>query len=144
MDPQGIQEFRETVLRLNKEKNISVVISSHILGELSKFITKLGIIHNGKLIKESKLNDLEHENQDHITIKASNVKNIVTFLEDKLNIKSVNVVSDNEINVFESLDKPELITHELIRAGILFDTIHLERFSLEDMFLNLTGGVKHA
>lgn len=52
LDPEGIKEIRELILRLNKERKITVLISSHILGELSKFATRYGIIHQGKLIEE--------------------------------------------------------------------------------------------
>ncbi|UUX34938.1 ABC transporter ATP-binding protein [Fundicoccus culcitae] len=144
MDPQGIAEFRQMILRLNRERHISVVISSHILGELSKFITKLGIIHEGQLIKEARLSDLEHENQDHLTIKAADLKPIVAFLEDQLHITNFTVISPTELHIFEHLQAPESISHPLIKAGILFDTLELDRHSLEDMFLTLTGGAVHA
>ena len=52
LDPEGIKEIRELILKLNKEKDITVLISSHILGELSKFATRYGIIHQGRLIEE--------------------------------------------------------------------------------------------
>ena len=52
LDPEGIKEIRELILKLNKEREITVLISSHILGELSKFATRYGIIHQGKLIEE--------------------------------------------------------------------------------------------
>lgn len=52
LDPEGIREIRELILKLNKDRNITVLISSHILGELSKFATRYGIIHEGKLLEE--------------------------------------------------------------------------------------------
>ncbi|MDL2251129.1 AAA family ATPase, partial [Lachnospiraceae bacterium OttesenSCG-928-J05] len=52
LDPQGIREIRELIVRLNKEEKITVLISSHILSELSKFATRYGIIHNGQLVEE--------------------------------------------------------------------------------------------
>lgn len=144
MDPQGIAEFRETILKLNQERKITIVISSHILGELSKFINKLGIIHEGKLLREECLNDFESENRDRIILKAQDLNPIVAYLEEHLQLKAFKVVSPHELYIFEHLTQPELISHGLIQAGILFDLFYLERFSLEDMFLNLTGGVHHA
>lgn len=52
LDPEGIKEIRDLILRLNHDRKITVLISSHILGELSKFATRYGIIHQGKLIDE--------------------------------------------------------------------------------------------
>ena len=58
LDPEGIKEVRELILKLNRDRKITVLISSHILGELSKFATRYGIIHHGKLIEEFTENQL--------------------------------------------------------------------------------------
>ena len=58
LDPEGIKEVRELILKLNRDRKITVLISSHILGELSKFATRYGIIHHGKLIEEFTQNQL--------------------------------------------------------------------------------------
>lgn len=64
LDPQGILEIRNTILKLNKEKNITFIISSHILGELSKMATRYGIIDKGKLIKEMTAEELNTQGDD--------------------------------------------------------------------------------
>lgn len=58
LDPEGMKEVRELILKLNQEQHITVLVSSHILGELSKFATRYGIIHHGKLIEEFTEEDL--------------------------------------------------------------------------------------
>ena len=140
MDPQGIVEFRETILRLNQDRNITVMISSHILGELYKFVNRIGIIHEGKLIKEVSKQALDIENQDHIRIMSQNIPKIISFMEEELGITDFKIVSDQEIFVYESLENPEKICHGLIKANILFDSFYLEQASLEEYFMNLTGG----
>lgn len=64
LDPQGILEIRETILKLNSEKNITFIISSHILGELSKMATRYGIIDKGQLIKEFSVEELASQSED--------------------------------------------------------------------------------
>lgn len=58
LDPEGIREIRELILKLNKDRKITVLISSHILGELSKLATRYGIIHEGRLLEEFTENEL--------------------------------------------------------------------------------------
>ncbi len=64
LDPQGILEIRETILKLNKERNITFIISSHILGELSKMATRYGIIDKGQIIKELSSEELASQSDD--------------------------------------------------------------------------------
>lgn len=144
MDPQGIQDFRELILRLNYEHRITIVISSHILSELSKFITRIGIIHEGQLLEESSLTDLTESNRNHLTIIAPELSPISSILENQLQIHDYKVISSNEMHIYESLEEPQLISHTLIEAGILFDTFQLERFSLEEYFIRVTGGTHNA
>lgn len=144
MDPQGIAEFRQIIHRLNKDRNITIVISSHILGELSKFINKIGIIDQGQLIKEATLEELDQENQDHYILKAHNMDGVLAFLNQQLSLTNYQQTSPSEIQIFDFLDQPELIPHSLIQAGILFEEFSLQRFSLEDYFIQLTGGGQDA
>ncbi|MGF3073582.1 ABC transporter ATP-binding protein [Facklamia sp. P13069] len=140
MDPQGISEFRETILKLNSERHITVVISSHILGELAKLTTRIGIINEGTLLKEADMEELNQINQDFIRIKGGDQAQIMAHLQEKLDLQQIKQVSDSELRVYEHLDNPSVISHELIRSGILFEQLVVERASLEDYFIRLTGG----
>ena len=59
MDPAGIQEIRELIVSLPKERNMTVIISSHLLSEIEQMASQVGIIHHGKLLYEGPLKDLE-------------------------------------------------------------------------------------
>ena len=144
MDPQGIIEFRQTILKLNRERNITVMISSHILGELSKFINRIGIINEGNLVKEADMKEINDLNRDYIRINSQNLAELVSHLEESLQISQMKQVDAQEIRIYEHLDNPALITHELIKAGILFDQLVVEKSSLEDYYINLTGGSANA
>lgn len=144
MDPQGIAEFRQIVARLNREENMTIMISSHILGELAKYITKIGIIHEGQLIYQESMETMNAANQDHYRLVSQTLPRIVNFLEEKLNIHHFKVVTNREVHIYEALDKPEKIIHPLIQAGLCFEEFSLERASLEAYFMALTGGIDHA
>lgn len=144
MDPQGIVDFRRIIHRLNVEKNITVIISSHILGELSKLVNRIGIIDQGRLIKEANMDALRKENQDHITITGSNLSQVVTHLEEHFNLTKYIMVTPTELHIFEFLDQAPSLIHQLIKSGILFDSFTVDQASLEDYFMKLTGGQVHA
>ncbi len=82
LDPQGIAEIRETLLNLNKDYNITFIVSSHILGELSKIATNYGIIHNGVLLQELTRNELLAKCSERIELKTDNTRKACTVLEE--------------------------------------------------------------
>lgn len=137
LDPQGIVEIRELILKLNKEKNITFLISSHILGELSKLATHYGFIDNGKLIKELTASELEAQCRKKILIKATGKKALSTVL-DKTDYEYKMLSPDEceiygEINVNDTLKL--LADNELIVSRISEKDEDLETY-----FINLVGG----
>ena len=86
LDPEGIIEIRELILRLNKEKGITFLISSHYLDELSKIATFYGIIDKGKIIKEIDKDELEQNFRTRTQINVSNLKECVKYLEEIISL----------------------------------------------------------
>ena len=144
LDPQGIIEIRDVLLRLSKEKNITIIISSHILEELSKIVSRIGIINNGKLIEEIDKKELLEKTKDKLEIVTSQTEIAVTVLEEKLNILNLKVIDNKTIYVYEKIDESGAINNELLKAGIEVDSIYINHESLEEYFINLTGGEKYA
>ena len=144
LDPQGIIEIRDVLLKLSKEKNITIIISSHILEELSKIVSRIGIINDGKLIEEIDKKELLEKTKDKLEIVTSEIEIAVTVLEEKLNILNLKVVDNNTIYVYEKIDESGTINNELLKAGIEVNSIYVNRESLEEYFINLTGGGKYA
>ena len=97
--PEGIIDIRELILRLNKEKGITFLISSHYLDELSKIATFYGIIDKGRIIKEIDKNELEQNFRKRTQITITNLKECVKYLEEKR--LSYKVISDNTIDIYE-------------------------------------------
>lgn len=142
LDPQGIAEVRETMYRLNQEKQITFIISSHILEELSKISTNYGIIHNGTLLQEMSREELLAQCSERIELKT-NVPKLACTVLDSMGITQYKVIDADTIYIFERLDDSGSITMELGKAGIKVMGIAVKNEALEDYYLNLTGGNKH-
>lgn len=140
LDPEGIKEIRELLLRLNKEKGITILISSHILGELSKIATHYGIIRDGVLIEEFKAADLQDRCRRCQKLIVDNDALAVSILEEKLNIQNYDVPNTGIIRVFESFDKQEQMNKELILGGVNIKESFLAGQDLEGYFMELLGG----
>lgn len=144
LDPQGIVEVRDTILKLNKEKNITIIISSHILEELSKIASNYGIIQEGRLIQELTKEQLLDRCSERIEIKTAQTKEACTILEEELRIQDYKVVDSNTIYIQERLNETGLINMTLAAKGIQVNSINTTSDDLETYFLNLTGGACHA
>ena len=143
LDPQGIAEVRNTILRLNHERNITIIISSHILDELSKIATNYGIIHEGRLIKELTSEELAVECSKRIEIKLDHPELALPVL-DRLGFTKYRTVDQNTIQIFERLDESGAINMELAKQNIIVQSITVAGENIENYFLNLTGGAHHA
>lgn len=140
LDPVGIKEMRETLLDLNKKKEITILVSSHILGEIQQLATKIGIIHNGKLLEEIDYKSFEKKNRHYINLRINNDKKAVTILEKSMNIRDYEVIEPNKIRIYEMLDKSNDVAKKMISEGIDVYEVNVMNDTLEDYFVRLTGG----
>ncbi len=143
LDPQGIAELRDTIYSLNQEKHITFIISSHILEELSKMATSYGIIHNGELIEALTHKELMEKCKEKIVLKTDNTKIACTILEN-MGFSDFKVVDADTIHIFERLTESGNITMALAKSGVKTISIFIQNETLENYYLNLTGGVRHA
>ena len=140
LDPEGIIEIRELILRLNKEKGITFLISSHYLDELSKIATFYGIIDKGKIIKEIDKDELEQNFRTRTQINVSNLKECVKYLEEK-NF-TYKVISDSIVDIYEKINVSELVI-ALSKRNCIVNDFQEKGESLENYYLNLIGGAKN-
>ena len=140
LDPEGIIEIRELILRLNKEKGITFLISSHYLDELSKIATFYGIIDKGKIIKEIDKDELEQNFRTRTQINVSNIKECVKYLEEK-NF-TYKVISDSIVDIYEKINVSELVI-ALSKRNCIVNDYQEKGESLENYYLNLIGGAKN-
>ncbi len=140
LDPEGIIEIRELILKLNKEKGITFLISSHYLDELSKIATCYGIIDKGKIIKEINKDELKKNFRTKTQITVTNLKQCVQYLEkEKINYK---VISDNKIDIYEKVNVSEIVV-ALSKRDCKVNDFQEVNESLENYYLNLIGGAEN-
>ncbi len=138
LDPQGIVEVRDTILRLKKERNMTILISSHLLEELSKIATDYGIIHKGSLLQELTKEDLMKHCGERIELVVDYPEQAVPILE-QLGFLNYQVMSKEKIYIFERLEDSARLNMELAKAGVMVKSISIANEELESYFLNLTS-----
>lgn len=143
LDPQGIAEIRDMILKLREEQDMTIIISSHILEELSKIATHYGIIHGGNLIQELTREELMLRCSERMEIILENPNQAIPVL-DQMGFTNYQVVDKNTIHVYERLTESADVNMELSKAGILVRGIGITSEELENYFLNLTGGARNA
>ena len=144
LDPMGIVEIRELLKKINKEKDTTILISSHILGELSELATCYGIISNGKLVEEITAEQLNEKCRQYIEIDVDDTARTVTLLESELDITNYEVLENNKIKVFTHLDLVGQINSTISRKGVIVERIGVKGENLEEYFMNVVGGASNA
>lgn len=144
LDPMGIVEIRELLKKINKEKDMTILISSHILSELSELATTYGIISNGKLIEEITAEELAEKCRQYIDLKVDDTSRAVTLLERELGISDYEVLEDKKIKVFSNLENIGEVNSILSKSGVIVESISIKGENLEEYFMNKIGGVLNA
>lgn len=143
LDPQGIAEVRDTIQKLRDKRNMTILISSHILEELSKIATDYGIIHNGSLLQELTREELMKRCSERIEIELAHPEQALPVL-DRMGFTNYQVTDKNHIHIYERLNESANINMELAKEGIPVNGISISNEELETYFLNLTGGAQNA
>lgn len=140
LDPQGIIEIRELILRLNREYQITVLISSHILDELSRLATHYGFLDQGRLVKEISASELEDSCRKCIRVKVSDMAGLSRVLETQR--LEYTVLSGQEADLFSPITVTAL-SRLLEKEGCEILSIQEKEESLESYYLTLLGGERH-
>lgn len=143
LDPMGIVEIRELLKKINKEKDVTILISSHILGELSELATNYGIINNGRLVEEISVKELKEKCRQYIEVVVDNPAKASTILEKELLITDYEVLENNRIKIFSNLDSSGLINGTLSKNKVVVQKINLKGENLEEYFINKVGGINN-
>ena len=141
LDPQGIIEMRELILKLNREHGITVLISSHILDELSRLATHYGFIDGGHMVKEMSAEELEMRCRKCTRVEATNSKVLARVL-DRLGAE-YRVVDDAKVDVFADVQVTKLAVEALKENCVIYSMKERDE-SLESFYMNLIGGAHHA
>lgn len=139
LDPQGIIEMRELILKLNRERQITVLISSHILDELSRLATHYGFIDHGSIIKEISADKLEEACRKCMHMEVSDIRALIRVLD--LNKMEYTVLSDTAAEIYGECNVSDLIL-ALKNEGCEVMKIAERDESLESYYINLIGGAE--
>ena len=143
LDPQGIAEVRDILLKLHRERNMTILISSHILEELAKLVTTCGIIDNGVLLREFSREEMERECRTCAVIRTEEAERAAKELE-KIDITDVKITEQDRLEVYERTDDTPLIINTLSGAGVPIREVFLSGQTLEEFFFSIVGGKKNA
>ena len=140
LDPQGIIEIRELILKLNREHQITVLISSHILDELSRLATHYGFIDNGCIVKEISAAELEAACRKCVRMEVSNTKALAHVLDEmKIDYK---IITDKTADVYAKVNISHL-TAALAKENCEVISMQEHDESLESYYISLVGGGKN-
>lgn len=138
LDPEGAREIRELIMRLNSERGITVVISSHILEQLGRMATRYGVIRNGRMVRELSAEEVEKECSDCLQVSTVDPTRALAVLQERFPQARFQVMPDNSIRIFGVTDAAA-IGGVLNDAGIAVQGLFAHRRDLEEFFVGLMG-----
>ncbi len=143
LDPAGIHEIRELLIDLSVNHGVTILISSHILGEISKFATRIGIIHNGKLIQEITKKQLEELSAKKLRINARNTEKLYALLSEKNIDFDASTGNYAEILNGNFVTEPDLLASMMVEANCPPTLLQLVEEDLESYFLRTIEPKQH-
>ena len=138
LDPEGIKEIRDIIVKLNKEKNITFLISSHLLDELSKVVTKYGIIDNGVLIEEIDAKELKEKCKNKVIVECDNPDKAVEILSKTIPFKDISI-KKKQLEIRSHTKECAKINKTLVKSNIEVSAIYPNFDSLEEYFMKRIG-----
>lgn len=140
LDPIGIAEVRNFIRTLCAERGKTILISSHILSEIAMLADDIGIIHNGVLLEESSLAELQKKNRRYIQLQVSNTAKAALVLERRFHVSEYAIQDDHTLRIFDITQDMAEINKALVLEGISVTSSQFCNDTLEDYFKKVTGG----
>ncbi|ODG92509.1 MULTISPECIES: ABC transporter ATP-binding protein [Bacillaceae] len=145
LDPVGIKEFRNLFQMLSKDYGMTLLISSHILGEIEQIADTIGVIKDGKLVEEVLMETIRLQNTEYIELKTDDVKKASYIIKESMYITNFKILDDVTIRIYDMNTAQGKISKALVLNGVLVESINKKDNTLEDYFLKkINGGVIHA
>lgn len=144
LDPEGIVEFRNLLLELNRQYQTTILISSHILSELQNLATCYGFIDKGRMLEQLTAVQLAEKCRDCLELRVNDAPRAAAMLERELGLRDFEILPGGAIRLYEGLSEPQKVTRLLVEQGIALSGMEHRGANLEDYFLSLIGGVHHA
>ncbi|WP_238653248.1 ABC transporter ATP-binding protein [Paenibacillus piscarius] len=143
LDPLGIMELREVFRMLSRDYGMTLLISSHLLGEIEQIADTVGVIRDGKLVEQVAMDTIRSQNTQYIELITGESTKAVYVLSHKLGLTNFKVLDPRTIRIYE--DIPQLtLSKALLEAEVSLESLSKKHHSLEDHFVELMGGARHA
>lgn len=139
LDPEGMVEMRRLLKRMQEEWGVTILISSHLLSELSELCTDFSILNRGNLVENLSREELIVKCRNHISLRTDDINEAAAMLEEKLAIRDYKVIHGEEIHIFERTDQVYHISKTLSEGGLVITKLSEEGQSLEDYYLGKAG-----
>ncbi len=141
LDPAGIVEMRKLMLKLNREKGLTIIISSHILSELANMATCYGFIDNGVILKELTSSELDNIEKNYIKMSTNDNSSVALAIAANVN-SSAYVEDDGKYIIIPDIDSSpsEVLSRFVIESGYELYSLEIVKSTLEDYFISLLGG----
>ena len=140
LDPEGILDIRNMLAELVRNEKMTILISSHILKELSALCTDYAIVREGCLIEELSAEELERKTRSYVVLRTNDIGKTTAVLEEKLNIHEYKVTYENEIMIYERLGEIEKISKTITDNNLVITRLNPEGESLEEYYIGRVGG----
>jgi len=139
LDPAGIVEIRELLLELTREQGVTVFLASHILAEVSRLARRIGIIHQGRLLQELDVDELEQNRRRRLLLRARDMEGTRLALATAGHSAAILRDGTLELTAIPSVEHPEDVASLLVQAGVPPTQVMVEEEDLEQYFLRLVG-----
>jgi len=139
LDPAGIVEIRNLLINLAADQGVTIFLSSHILGEVSRLAHRIGIIHEGKLIQELAIQELQKNRNRRLLIQTRDCQSARDMLAGESYSARLNASGEIEIDDQTAIDNPDVVATRLVNAGHSPMMLKVEEEDLEDYFMRLVG-----
>lgn len=143
LDPMGIKEFRDIILKLNQEKKTTILISSHILGELSQIATRYCFISGGKLVQHITEQDLREACRSYLYLETDDARKAAELLREKMSCTQVQAMDEHVLHVGERMEESGQFVRTLVENGVTVSQAYRAGMNLEEYFIRLIGGTEH-
>lgn len=143
LDPEGIVEFRNLLLDLNRQRETTILISSHILSELSNVATHFGFLDKGHMLEQISAQKLQEKCRACLQLTVDDAARAALALEQRLGTRDYEVLPGNVLRLYDFLERPQVVAATLSETKVALLGLESRSANLEDYFLGLIGGVRH-
>ncbi|KZE54089.1 bacitracin ABC transporter ATP-binding protein [Brevibacillus parabrevis] len=140
LDPLGIKEIRDLFKMLCKQYGMTLVISSHILGEIELTADTIAVMNHGKLLQEVSMEQIARQTAEYVEITTNESSKAAYILENHLHISNVRITDEGQVRIYDSRIPQSELMKVLVLHDVTIEAVHKKKGSLEDYFLSILGG----